>query len=42
MVRFVNGTLERIRNDGTWVRLYQQYLMALGPVPAPPVPAYQD
>jgi polar amino acid transport system substrate-binding protein len=42
LVRFVNGTLERIRNDGTWVRLYQQYLMALGPLPAPPVPAYQD
>lgn len=42
LVRFVNGTLERIRNDGTWARLYQQYLIALGPVPAPPVPTYQD
>ena len=42
LVRFVNGTLERIRNDGTWVRLYQQYLIALGPVPAPPAPTYQD
>ncbi|WP_433198188.1 glutamate ABC transporter substrate-binding protein [Nocardia sp. CA-107356] len=42
LIRFVNGTLERIRNDGTWVRLYQQYLIALGPVPAPPVPTYQD
>ncbi|MGY4100188.1 glutamate ABC transporter substrate-binding protein [Nocardia sp. R16R-3T] len=42
LVRFVNGTLERIRNDGTWSRLYQQYLIALGPVPAPPAPTYQD
>ncbi|MGW4768125.1 glutamate ABC transporter substrate-binding protein [Nocardia sp. NPDC004278] len=42
LVRFVNGTLERIRNDGTWVRLYQQYLTALGPVPAPPAATYQD
>lgn len=42
LVRFVNSTLERIRNDGTWVRLYQQYLTALGPVPAPPAPTYQD
>ncbi|WP_433758463.1 glutamate ABC transporter substrate-binding protein [Nocardia sp. CA-135398] len=42
LVRFVNGTLERIRNDGTWARLYQQYLIALGPVPAPPAATYQD
>ncbi|WP_062990144.1 glutamate ABC transporter substrate-binding protein [Nocardia anaemiae] len=42
LVRFVNGTLERIRNDGTWARLYQQYLIALGPEPAPPAPTYQD
>ncbi|MEV4127468.1 glutamate ABC transporter substrate-binding protein [Nocardia sp. NPDC049707] len=42
LVRFVNGTLERIRTDGTWVRLYQQYLIALGPVPTPPAPTYQD
>ncbi|MEV4241415.1 MULTISPECIES: glutamate ABC transporter substrate-binding protein [unclassified Nocardia] len=42
LVRFVNGTLERIRNDGTWARLYQQYLIALGPVPPAPVPTYQD
>ncbi|MGQ4597081.1 transporter substrate-binding domain-containing protein [Nocardia sp. R6R-6] len=42
LVRFVNGTLDRIRNDGTWARLYQQYLTALGPVPAPPAPSYQD
>ncbi|WP_067470293.1 glutamate ABC transporter substrate-binding protein [Nocardia amamiensis] len=42
LVRFVNGTLDRIRGDGTWTRLYQQYLTALGPVPAPPAPRYQD
>ncbi|MFI5536872.1 glutamate ABC transporter substrate-binding protein [Nocardia sp. NPDC051900] len=42
LVRFVNGTLERIRNDGTWVGLYQKYLTVLGPVPAPPAPTYQD
>ncbi|MBU3066081.1 glutamate ABC transporter substrate-binding protein [Nocardia sp. NEAU-G5] len=42
MVRFVNGTLARIRSDGTWNRLYQRWLQpALGPSSGPPQPEYQ-
>lgn len=40
LVRFVNGTLERIRNDGTWNTLYRKWLTVLGPAPSPPVPRY--
>nr|WP_238845543.1 glutamate ABC transporter substrate-binding protein [Nocardia terpenica] len=36
MVRFVNNTLDRIRTDGTWTRLYQHWLRSvLGPTPGP-------
>jgi polar amino acid transport system substrate-binding protein len=42
LVRFVNGTLERIRADGTWNQIYLQWLTVLGPPPEPPVPNYQD
>lgn len=42
MVRFVNGTLERIRNDGTWDRIHRQWLTVLGPSPGPPAPNYLD
>lgn len=42
LVRFVNGTLERIRADGTWTELYERYLEVLGPAPAPPAPTYVD
>ena len=42
LVRFVNGTLERIRTDGTWDTLYRKWLTVLGPAPAPPVPRYLD
>jgi polar amino acid transport system substrate-binding protein len=42
LVRFVNGTLERIRRDGTWNTLYRKWLTVLGPAPAPPVPRYVD
>lgn len=42
LVRFVNGTLDRIRADGTWNRLYNQWLSALGPSPGPPPPTYRD
>ena len=42
LIRFVNGVLERIRNDGTWERLYQARLRELGPSPGPPEPRYQD
>ena len=34
LVRFVNGTLERIRRDGTWNTLYRKWLTVLGPAPA--------
>ena len=37
LVRFVNGTLDRIRRDGTWSTLYRKWLTVLGPPPAPPV-----
>ena len=42
LVRFVNGTLERIRRDGTWNTLYRKWLTVLGPAPSPPVARYSD
>ncbi|WP_072813903.1 glutamate ABC transporter substrate-binding protein [Rhodococcus zopfii] len=42
LVRFVNGTLERIRRDGTWAQLYDRWLTVLGPTPAPPTATYVD
>ena len=42
LVRFVNGTLERIRTDGTWNTLYRKWLAVLGPAPLPPRPRYVD
>ncbi|MCW2591621.1 MAG: transporter substrate-binding protein [Mycobacterium sp.] len=42
LVRFVNGTLERIRRDGTWNTLYRKWLTVLGPAPTPPTPRYID
>lgn len=42
LVRFVNGTLERIRRDGTWNTLYRKWLTVLGPAPVPPSPRYSD
>ncbi|MBF6357326.1 glutamate ABC transporter substrate-binding protein [Nocardia higoensis] len=42
LVRFVNRTLERLRSDGTWTRLHQQWLSVLGPAPSPPAATYQD
>jgi len=42
LVRFVNGTLERIRRDGTWNTLYRKWLTVLGPAPTPPAPRYVD
>jgi polar amino acid transport system substrate-binding protein len=43
LVRFVNGVLARMRADGTWERLYNQWLLKdLGPSPGPPVPRYKD
>lgn len=42
LVRFVNGTLERIRRDGTWNRLYSRWLTVMGSSPGPPLPQYVD
>jgi polar amino acid transport system substrate-binding protein len=40
MVRFVNGVLAQIRADGTWAKLYSQWLG--GAAPAPPAAKYSD
>ncbi|MCC8926515.1 glutamate ABC transporter substrate-binding protein [Rhodococcus sp. BGS-1C] len=42
LVRFVNGTLERIRADGTWNRSYNRWLAVMGSSPGPPSPQYVD
>jgi polar amino acid transport system substrate-binding protein len=42
LVRFVNGVLERIREDGTWERLYDADLRSLGSSPGPPKAKYKD
>jgi polar amino acid transport system substrate-binding protein len=42
LMRFVNGTLERIRADGTWMRLYNRWFSVMGPVTGPPAPTYRD
>ena len=42
LVRFVNGVLERMRDDGTWERLYEARLRSLGTSPGPPTASYQD
>ena len=42
LVRFVNGVLEQMRDDGTWERLYDARLRSLGPSPGPPTARYED
>ena len=42
LVRLANGTLDRIRNDGTWNRIYDRWLSVLGPSPGAPPAKYQD
>jgi polar amino acid transport system substrate-binding protein len=42
LVRFVNGVLEQMREDGTWERLYAARLRSLGPSPGPPAARYED
>jgi polar amino acid transport system substrate-binding protein len=39
-VRFVNAVLERVRDNGTWQRLYTRWLGDQGGVPDPPKPVY--
>ena len=42
LVRQVNHTLERIRGDGTWTRMYSRWLSRLGPSPGMPAPTYAE
>ena len=42
LVRFVNGVLEQMRDDGTWERLYDANLRRFGPSPRPPKAKYRD
>lgn len=42
LVRFVNGVLATMREDGTWERLYAKWLLDFAPSPGPPVARYQD
>jgi len=42
MVRFTNGILEQIRNDGTWFEIYNKWLSILGPKYYPPQAEYRD
>jgi len=42
LVRQVNRTLERIRSDGTWNRMYQRWLSDLGSGHGMPAPRYAE
>jgi polar amino acid transport system substrate-binding protein len=43
LVRFVNGTLARIRSDGTWLAIYNRWLSnPLGQAPYPPPATYRQ
>lgn len=42
LVRAVNASLQRMRDDGTWMALYNKWLSVLGPLAAPPAPKYRD
>jgi polar amino acid transport system substrate-binding protein len=43
LVRYVNAVLEQLRADGTWTRLYNEFLAEhLGDAPEPPPARYQD
>lgn len=39
--RFVNGVLEKNRENGTWKSTYAKWLGDFGPAPAPPTPEYR-
>ena len=42
LVRAVNATIERIRNDGTWTRMHQQWLGDSLAEPTPPPLMYRE
>lgn len=42
MVRFTNGVLQKMREDGTWFDIYDRWLSILGPKYYPPQPEYRD
>lgn len=42
LVRFVNGALAEMRENGTWERLYQANLQSVAPSPGPPIARYED
>jgi polar amino acid transport system substrate-binding protein len=39
-VRFVNGVLAELRDNGTWTQMYSTWLRPTGAVPPPPVAVY--
>jgi len=41
-VRFVNGVLEQMREDGRWQALDEEWLSTVGPAQSPPAPTYRD
>jgi polar amino acid transport system substrate-binding protein len=41
LVRFTNAVLDRMRQDGTWKRLYTRWMGRFGPAPEPPAPRYR-
>ena len=40
LIGFVNGVLDKVRASGRWQTLWNTWLAALGPAPAPPTPVY--
>ncbi|CAM3082927.1 amino acid ABC transporter substrate-binding protein (PAAT family) [Williamsia muralis] len=42
LVRFTNGVLQKMREDGTWFDIYDRWLSILGPKYYPPQPSYRD
>ena len=42
LVRFVNGALQQMRDNGTWERIYTDNLKDVGPSPGPPPGHYSD
>jgi polar amino acid transport system substrate-binding protein len=41
-VRFVNGVLDRMRQDGRWRAIHHRWIGRLAPTPSPPRPRYRD